>query len=175
MRPVTQRLSAAGFSPWVVLDRYVRGFTVGLGVNLSSNANLTYSVQHTFDNVLVEEVLSTPITRVTTTATLTKTNHGLSVGDFIQIAGGGAPFDGQFSVATVPNQNTVTYTVLNSGAASSSPDARAVLARVMNHDILNGKTASDDGNYIAPPVACRFIITTFSAGYADLTVVQGGH
>jgi hypothetical protein len=175
MRPVTVRLSAAGTSEWVVVDRYVQGFVVGLGVKLSSNGNLTYSVEHTFDNILQDFKPATPITRVTTTATVTVVNHGLSVGDFVRVLNGGvAPFDGRFAVATVPDQNTFTYTVVDTGAAFASIYATICTARIFAHETLAAKTVSDDGNYVAPPVACRLNVTAFTAGYVDLTVTQGG-
>lgn len=174
MRPVTVRRSAAGFSSWVVVDRYVAGFVVGLGVKLSSNANLTYSVEHTFDNILQDFRPNGVITRALTVCTVPITNHGLSVNDYVKILGAGDPFDGEYAVASVVDQNNVTVTVANSGATAASIYATVVTARIFTHETLAAKTTSDDGNYVAPPVATRLNVTAFVAGYADLTVTQGG-
>lgn len=174
MRPQTVRLASATFSPWIVLDHLVQGFVVGLGVKLSSNGNLTYSVQHTFDNILQDEVLNTSLTRSTTTATLTKTNHGLSVADYIKVSGAGAPFDGEYAVASVVDQNSITYTVLNSGLTTSTNQPRFVYARLFTHLTLAAQTTSQQGNYVAPPIATRLIVSSYTAGYADFTVIQGG-
>lgn len=172
MRPITVRKSAAGFTPWIPLDRLARDFQVGLAVKLSSGANLTYSVQHTLDD-LHESTSSFSISRVAVTATVTKVNHGLSVGDWIQVINAGTPFDGEYSVATVPSVDTFTYTVANTGATSVAHGAATIhTGRVFSHSVLFTKTASQDGNYAFPPWACRLNISAFVGGFADLTVLQ---
>lgn len=173
MRPVTVRLTAAGFSPWIPLNWRRKNFEVALGVKLSSNANLTYSVQHTMDPLLLEETQEFSIARVATTATVTKTNHGVSVGDWVMVRDCGAPFDGEFSVAAITDQDNFTYTVANSGAtAVARGKGWLKTARVFPHSTLAAKTASADGNYDFPPMACRLLISAFVAGYADLTVIS---
>lgn len=170
MQPIQLRLSAAGFSDWIPLARLLgSGFAVGLGVKMSSNGNLTYSVQHTMDYLY--NPTQPPIARVTTTATVTWTNHGLSVNDWVYVWGAGAPLDGQFAVAAITDQNNFTYTVANSGATGSGV-AWVETARVFEHATLTAKTASADGNYEFPPSACRLAVTTYVAGYVDLTVIQ---
>jgi hypothetical protein len=59
--------------------------------------------------------------RATTTATVTAQNHGLQTYNsvYIDFAAGG-PADGIYKVATVPNANTFTVTVLNSGNTSGA-------------------------------------------------------
>lgn len=174
MVPVTVRRSALGFTEWVVLDQYVRGFVVGLGAKMSSNGNLTYSVEHTFDPVMTPYSPLT-ITRTTTVATITfTTNHGLSVADFVRIIGAGAPFEGSYAVATVPDQTSVTVTVADAGPTSVPSSTKIVTARIFPHTTLVAKTASADGNYVAPPIACRLNVTAYTGGYVDLTVVQAG-
>lgn len=172
MRPVTVRKSAAGFTPWIPLNRLAPDFRVGLAVKLSSGANLTYSVQHTLDD-LHESSNSFSLSRVGTAATVTKVNHGLSVGDWIQVINAGVPFDGEFSVATVPTADTFTYTVANTGATSVAHGVATIhTGRVFAHSVLAAKTASQDGNYEFPPWACRLNISAFTGGFADLTVLQ---
>lgn len=168
-RPSTVRLSAAGFSPWILLNRLIAGFGVGLGVKLSSNGNLTYSVQHTFDDLYERtEVL---FTRSGTSLTVPKINHGLSVDDWVQISGG-TIWDATYAVASVTDQNNFVVTVANSGVTSASGYVQT--ARLFPHEDLAAETASADGNYEFPPRACRLIVTAFTAGYADLTVIQAG-
>lgn len=177
MRPVTVRLSAAGFSPWIPLDHYSASFNVGFGVKLSSNGNLTYSVQHTFDNVLQPTSPASPIipiSRSGTVATVSQTNHGISVADYIGVRGAGVPLDGDYEVASVVDQNSYTYTVANSGVTFAAPGYQFIQARVFNHLVLNAQTASGDGNYSNPIAAIRLYISSFTAGYADLSVYQGG-
>lgn len=51
MRPITLTVSSQAASAVIPLDTYQDPFNVGIGVALSAGANLTYTVQHTFDNV----------------------------------------------------------------------------------------------------------------------------
>lgn len=51
MRPVRVTVGALAASNPIPLDNYRDPFNVGLGVALSAGATLTYSVQHTFDDV----------------------------------------------------------------------------------------------------------------------------
>lgn len=62
--------------------------------------------------------------RSTTTGTITITNHGVSVGDWVYIdfeAGG--PTDGAYQVQTVTNANVFTVTVADSGGSSGTVSA----------------------------------------------------
>jgi len=59
--------------------------------------------------------------RTTTVATLTTSAaHGLAVGMEITISGVGAPFDGEFTITTVPSATTFTYTTPTSGTIAST-------------------------------------------------------
>jgi hypothetical protein len=51
MRPVVRTLTGAGVSTWIPVDYRQAPFEIGIGVALSAGANLTYSVEHTFDNI----------------------------------------------------------------------------------------------------------------------------
>lgn len=178
MRPVTQRLSAADFSPWVPLNRLSKGvFAVGLGVVISSGASLTYSVQQTMDNVY-DRTEEFSVARVTTTGTVTLTNHGLSVDDWVLFSGAAAPFNTAkgFAVASVVDANSFTVTVANSGITSIASGSGVYLhkARVQAHDTMAAETTSQTGNYAFPPFATRFIITTYASGFADFTIISAG-
>lgn len=171
--PVEQRLSAAGFSPWIPLNRETQSMWVALGVSMSSGASMTYSVQQTMDD-LHKMTQEFSISRTTTVATVTQTNHGLSVGDWVKVYNAGAPLDGEFSVASVTNANVFTYTVANSGVTSVAQGvANLHTARVVEHATMTGLTASGEGNYAFCPFATRFAITTYTSGFADFRVNQG--
>src|SRR5262245_37873787 len=101
MRPVRQIVGATGPSGWIPIDYLQRSFAIGghCTVGGGSSPSMTYKVQHGFDNGIPDT--SVLITRSTTTATLvfkaaddppgsgnTWVNHGLSVGDCIEVAGG---------------------------------------------------------------------------------------
>ena len=51
MRPTSVSVSSQTESTVIPLDTYQDPFNVGIGVKLSVGASLTYTVQHTFDDV----------------------------------------------------------------------------------------------------------------------------
>lgn len=51
MRPIRLTVGSATTSQVIPMDQYISPFNVGLSVNLSAGANLTYTVEHTFDDV----------------------------------------------------------------------------------------------------------------------------
>ena len=170
MRPVRVRLAAAGVSAWIPINRYATSIAIALGLIFSSNKNLTAAVQYTLDPL---EAQDCNITRSTTTATLKLTNHGLSVGDSVVVSETqSTSLDGTYPVAGVTDQNTITYTVANSGATEAIA-AKVIPLRVMTHPVLTGITANTDSNFSAPPTACRLAVTSYTAGYVDLDVVSG--
>lgn len=63
----------------------------------------------------------TSITRSGSTATVTRTSHGRSVGDLIHIAGANeTDYNGEFEILTVPTADTYTYTVPGSPATPAT-------------------------------------------------------
>lgn len=54
MRPIRVTVGAQAASAPIPLDHYRDPFNVGVGVKLSAGASLTYSVEHTFDDVFSE-------------------------------------------------------------------------------------------------------------------------
>lgn len=171
MRPICISLSAAGASSWIQLNRLAQSFWTSIGVSLSSGASLTYSVQHTTDDIH-ETFEAFSITRSTTTATVKLADHGLSVGDWVMGVGIGAPFDGEFAVASVVDANTFTYTVANSGL-TTRVNGSLRKARVVAHDVLTARTANAESNYAFSPVAVRLNVTSHTSGTVDLKVIQG--
>lgn len=162
MRPKQQKLTALGTSPWVVVDFHSGAFGVGIGVNLSESADLTYSVQFTFDNPFKE--LDCTITRATTVATATfSENHGKAVGDDIQVNGIREDnLKGLFVIASVPSETTLTYTVVDTG--STSEKAKAVLYSVFTHPDLSSLTTKAEAALSQPPTAIRLNCTVFAVG-----------
>lgn len=163
-------MSAAGRSAWIPLNRLQNNFNVGLAVVLSSGASLVYTVQHTFDD-LYAFASGKSISRTTTTATVTYTNHGLSSGDWANVQDtGDSNLDGLFTVTYI-NANSFSYTVSNTGVTAAP--AKVAIARVLPNITLDGLTVNADGNYINPVTACRLYVSTYVSGFADLLVQQG--
>lgn len=174
MRPVSVTLGAAGNTPWIPINYEQVPQCVGFAVVLSSGASLTYSVQHTFDDLAPSSRRRVQISRATTTATVTDPDHGLSVGDSVIITGSGSTaLDGTFAVASVVDANSYTYTCANSGAAAAADGTYVLNLRVFNHEDVVTKTDRQDGNYAFPPRAIRLNISTYASGKATLLILQG--
>ena len=166
MKPILQRLSAAGASPWIPVSSRGDVFGISFGCSVSSGGTLTYSVQHTFDNPELTETVS--IARTTTTATITFTTpHGLSVGDSVVITGiRESNLSGTFAVASVPSTTTATYTVSDTGSAAES--AQCSKLRVFEHDTVTGIVdASIDAGYELPPRCVRVNVSAYTDGVLD--------
>lgn len=172
MRPVLVTVSAAGYSDWVPMNRLQWLTNVGLAVVPSSGAVLTYTVQHTFDDLWT--YANCQVTRSGTTATLKKANHGLSVDDSVFVQGtGSSNLDGVYQVVSVADANTLTYTVANTGATADTGGAMMSGARVFPHAVLAGETARADSNYAFPCTACRLYVSSWTSGFVNLIVLQG--
>lgn len=172
MRITSVTQGAAGATAWQPLNPKCDNFQVGFGVTLTGTVNLTYKVQHTFDDP--GENLPVYITRSTTTATLTLTDHGLATTDTITVSGAGAPLDGTYAVAGVTDANVITYTVDNSGVSVSNAGATVSRMRVFDHPTVTSKTTLQDGNYAFPISAMRLNVTSYTSGKATLTIIQSG-
>ncbi len=174
MRPVKVTVGSQTFSNWIPINELANAFQIGLACCISSGASATYKVQHTFDEPGPDGLHPVSISRTTTTATVTDTDHGLSVGDNVLVEQSGSTnLDGSYAVASVTNQNVYTYTVANSGATADNGNAKAHNFRVFDHAIITGQTGRIDGNYAFPIQAVRLNVTTWASGKVDLTVLQG--
>lgn len=54
MRPVRTALTAAGYSNLIPLDIDQSPFNVSVAVSLSAGASLTYTVEHTYDDIYAQ-------------------------------------------------------------------------------------------------------------------------
>lgn len=196
MHLTPQTLAAAASSPWIIPNPLLHSAVLGVALTFTSNANLTCSIQHTFDDPTVSP-RNVSITRVGTVATINDPNHGLNVGDNVQIfsdpsgtfgpvpPGAGYPFTASasavpvgYDIVGITDQNNYTITVPNSG--SLGPVTCTLQSfRVFNADDarLVGVTGTPpgrvDGNYAAPVMAVRLKVTAYTAGSVTLTANQG--
>ena len=182
MKQTQVTVGSATFSPWIPLNTLKPTFGTGLFVGLTGTVNLTYSVQHAVPINTNGECLPisgndagvlSKLTRSTTTATLVWPDHGMTTADSLLVEGAGGALDGTYTVASIVDADTLTYTVANSGVTTANPGFKVMLYKVFNHDVLAAKTTSDDGNYAFPVPFCRLIVTSYTSGKATLVVVSG--
>jgi len=178
MRPQSVSVSSATTSAWVPLDRAQAAFGVGFNVDLDSTASgITFSIEHTFDDLGTIKVGT--IARSGTTVTVTTgAVHNLNTGDSVIVLNanqltGAAGLDGQQTV-TVSSSTVFTYTSGTSGTVATSPmSVQLILLRVQPNSTITGNSASVDGNYAFPITAMRLNVSAWTAGTATLTVNQG--
>lgn len=181
-----QTLAAAVSSPWIIPGPMMLTPGLGLALTFSFNANLTVSVQHTFDDP-EQNSRAVTLARAATVLTITDNGHNLIVGDNILLSNpnkdpnniwdGGFPAGTSYDIATIVDANNYTVTVANSGSAAGTGAVQSF--RVFNNDDarLVGVTGNPptrvDGNYAFQIGACRLKCTAYTAGTATLTAQQG--
>ena len=176
MYPITQRLSAAGYAPWVPINRLQTSFNSNLSAMLSSGAVLTYSIEYTLDNAQDPMNLTQDFTlsRTTTVLTITKTAHGLSVGDWVKLWGnGGANLDAEFNVASVVDANTVTVAIANSGLSAGNGVGWMQTLRALPLTAPTGNTVDASFGLDHVVAAVRINVSAWTSGTVDFQVLQG--
>lgn len=177
MRPIRLSVGAAGSSPWSPVNVDSHLFAIGLGYIPTNGAVLTSKVQHTFDNP--QSVHPVSVSRAGTVATVIDkgsdgNGHGLAVADSaIILNSGSVTLDGTFSVATIVDANTYTYTVANTGPTVDQGQTQGAGLRVFDHASMVGMTVRADGNYAFNIQAMRLTCTAYTSGRADLMILQG--
>ena len=176
MRPASISIGANGNTQWIPIDYTQNAFGLSVAVTLSSTGNLTWTVQHTFDDFSQDSTRPITIARSGTTATVTDTGHGLNTNDNVIIAGSGSSnLDTANATITVTDDNTYTYTVGNTGATADTGQALVKSFRVFNSDSsgLVAQTTRKDGSYSSPITGVRLKVASYTAGKATLSVLQG--
>jgi hypothetical protein len=178
MKPI-YRQAVLGPGPAIPMDYRTVPFAVGVMGVPSSNATLTWAVQHTLDDPGPDGAFPVSYSQTTTVITVTDlrqlngvNGHGLSVGDSVYLAGvPGIPDSTELTVATVTSQSVYTLTAPLSQSAAGNAVAHNF--RWDTHVSLTGQTGRNDGNYAFPVRAIRLNITAYTAGYIDLMLLQG--
>lgn len=188
MRQIIKNVSSATNSGWVFVDsrRYTEQ-QIGFEVSLSQLATLTYDVEYTVDQNSKERWNNVSITRAAGVATVTLADHGLKVGDNVQLFDSNytnhspnTNFEGSFDVASVPTDDTFTIAVAASGDTTGI--ARAITFSVVDHPTVNGETTAQQGSFNPaasddmPAVisGVRLNVTAYTDGAATLKVLQSG-
>lgn len=170
-------LNSLTFSKWLPVSNLQQSFAVSVSVVVSSGANLTYSVQHSFDDPSLARLVM--ITQVaSTTATITDLGvdglgHGLSVADDVIVQGSGIGIDGEYAVASIVSATQYTITTTVNQTATSLPGARVTTFTVFNNASLVGQTTRGSTNYAFPITVTRLILTAYVSGVATMTTIQG--
>lgn len=180
MRQQVVTQGAAGATQWLFVDnrRFGTDFNVGLQTTLASGSTLTYDVELTKDRNTKERWKKVSIARVTTTATVTLTDHGLKTGDNVVIFDTNytnhnpeSNLEGSFDI-TVLTANTFTYTVADTGQTSAI--GRLISFNVVDHASIAGETTAQTGVQTEPVSAIRLNVTAYTDGAVTLTALQQG-
>lgn len=188
LSPVT--LSAAGDSGWIAPGpMLLTPSGLGLALTFTSNANLTASVQYTYDDP-IQDLRPVTINRAATVATITDPGHGLNVGDNVQISqdpsgtfgpvptpqGGPVQLPSSYDIASIVDQNNYTVTVANAG--SVGPVVAFLQSfRVFTHPTMGNQAGTPpariDGGFNWQIGAYRLKVSAYTAGSATLSGQQG--
>lgn len=177
MRPTSVTVSTISASPLIPLDNTLSTANIGAVVDFNSAAaTVTFSVEHTYDDLM--QVKYATISRSTTTVTVTTVAaHQLSTGDVVVVRNanartGAAGLDGTYTV-TVTSTTAFTYTSGTSGTVSTTAGIEVTLLRMQVSSQFSAKTAATEGSFTVPITALRLNVSAIAAGAITLTVVQG--
>lgn len=160
-------VSGTGNTGILPVDYRQRPFNITVRAIVPSTETATYTVYQTLDSPDVQ-LAPTSVTQSTTTATLTYTNHGMNVGDWIRVQySGSTKLDGFYTVASVTSANAFTYTV-TSGSDTAGPFTTWTPFRVLAITALSAKSASADATIVAPVRAVIGVISAHGSGTGNL-------
>jgi hypothetical protein len=108
-RPVRVTLGAVSVSKPIPLDTYSTPFDVGIGVDISAGGSLTYTVEHTFDDVFASNFVPASATWFP--------NTGLNTQSIDKDGNYSAPVTAVRLNVTVWASGTATMTVIQAGGA----------------------------------------------------------
>lgn len=185
LTPVT--LGAAGDSQWIPLNPLlVDPESVGLGLTFSYDANLTASVQYTYDDP-TQSTRTVTITRVGAVATVNDPGHNLNANDSITVysdpTGTFGPIQAtpqtppvNWDIAAITDANNYTVAVPNAG--SLGPDICQIQSfRVFTHPTMGNQVgippARIDGGFQWQVGAYRLKVSGYTAGKATLSGQAG--
>ena len=169
MRPITLDWDSPGISPWAPVNAY-EDESLGLYFFLGPQAAITVSVQLTVDDL--SNVKDCTVSQSGTTVTVVFSNHQLAVGDAVVISNSGySTLNGNREIASVVDENTITYELFGSNTISSTP-AKAVGLHVFDHATLVGVTANAQGVQSGPITAVCMNITDYIIGGGQLRILQ---
>lgn len=84
-----------------------------------------------------------------------------------------SPFNVSVAVTLSPGAS-LTYKVQYTFDDVFAPTFNPATATWFDHATITGKTASFDGNFSFPVIACRLNVTPYTSGTATMNVVQAG-
>ena len=175
MRTQTISQSAVGVTPWIPLNYRQSPFCVSAAVDFDATGAMTYTVEHTFDDLGdFRQVAS--ISRVGTAVTITfLAPHDLSTNDTVFVSASGVSgMDGSYT-ATVVSPTVVTYVSAVSATSTGGGNTLVTRIRPFPKANLTAKTVTAEDVYIAPITAIRLNVSLYTAGKATLIVNQGSN
>jgi hypothetical protein len=110
-------INANGFSQRLPLEAGARWDFATSG---TWNATVTIYRKTPEQMARILETTAVIFNRAAAEATATLPDHKFQAGDTIVVSEAAAPFSGNFTIATVPDANTFTFAVANSGAATAT-------------------------------------------------------
>jgi hypothetical protein len=112
------------------------------------------------------KALTTNVATLTTSAA-----HGLAVGMEIVVTGVGSPFDGTYTIASVPTTTTLTYAKTNADVPSA-PATGTITSNVQHFVDYNAGTDDKVYAYCDDGVYCYWITNVTSGGSTKLTMYK---
>lgn len=161
--PIIRTTTGVARSDWARLNYHggINEFNATVVVTPESSNTATWTVEATISQF--EPQYHVYWTRAATTATVTYSRHGLRAADsVVLVCGRESNLTGTFQVATVPDDDTFTITVTDTGATSGR--AQAAFLKVFDLTDLTAVTGEGFGQVFAPVTGIRLNTTASTGG-----------
>lgn len=114
-------------------------------------------------------------------ATLTTIeNHGFTIGNKLVIGGMGAPFDGVYTVETIPSNTTFTFTIpgspsdVTSVAATGLAQSNSTATNIVRPELITFPTDGTNPNIISGVLSAETLIVNNGATFRGTSAVERG-
>lgn len=165
MKPTKQTITEGTVGDWIPVTRNSEN-TKGFTVRPHTNSGGTYDVNFTESDL--QGGTKRPVSRSSTTLTITWVDHGLTTDDDVVLTES-IDYDGVYRVASVPDQNSLTVTVAASGTARFAKVAGVVVDTLTNLSAVSGLNS---GNIFGSVSAVRVDATNVTTQPVDIIIDQ---
>jgi hypothetical protein len=168
MIPKRKTITEGTVGSWIPVDRKSNG-TIGFTVRPQTGAGGTYDVNFTESN-LQKGYTEVPISRSTTTLTISLVNHGLTTSDDVILSNvRNGDYGGTYRVASVASVNAFAVTVADAGDAKTATVIPVVVDTVTDFNDVSGLSS---GNIFASVTGVRVDARNVTTAPVDIYLNQ---
>ena len=174
-RTQSKIVDGVGDSPWAFLNAGSTDNQTSFFAFEHNGATGNYSLEVSLSDTDPSNIVRATFARVTTTITVTDTDHGLSAGDDVVLVGSDWDTTGATTipVATVADADTFTITVADSGRTSGGIHYMPIKVRTLTG--FSAVSGENTGTLSGPVKLMRIVGDSGSTNKRELQVTQSDY